>query len=704
MFQTDPTVRARPVRTRRARHCALTLVLLGIGPGLTASAAAQGNPSAADTGVVTHLAPVTVTGTRSRAVAPPVSTVEVGQAEIVRAPATTSYDLVRRAAGIEVHEQGQGPGFASDAVIRGFTSDHSSDVLLVVDGVPINLPLHGHVEGYADWSLLSPATVTSLRVIHGPASPFYGDFALGGVVEVTTASDAARRSGALGGSSYGDLNGWVRTGTQSDRGGGALALEGRREQGWRDNAAYWLGNAAARGWRRAGAGRLEGGVLLYGSSWDSPGFVSVSRYNRDDLVAANDPTDGGAAGRLILQGRYTRPLGEALALDAMTWAQAVRSRVFLGVPEDGELSQTEEEDRRIAVGGQSQLTWHRQSGELDAGVSGRADWTRYDLYPTDSRTRTGEEQGEDGHFLSGAGFVRWRDLLGSRIVYDVGGRVDLLHYASRDRLDSSAGWRSATPVVASPKLGLRYLLGGRVELLGSISRGFRGAVGVIQDPSRPPVVAWAKEVGALYDDGQLHAQLAFFHLAVSRERIQDPVTREISEAGTSTRRGISLDASLAVGKRFSLVAEGTFNDAKTTGATVESESVRGPVPEPDRAGPLRGPSFHEVPLSPGERVPGVARFFGRAGAELRLTPQIDTRALFRFTGPYRPIGEPTVRTQAYGVFDLGGSLRLSPLGGVIDLDLLNLFDVRYPELRASGFVNPGAPRTLRAAVRFGEPS
>ena len=58
--------------------------------------------------------------------------------------------MFRRAAAVEVHEQGQGPGFASDVVVRGFTSDHSGDVLLVVDGVPVNLPINGHGEGYSD--------------------------------------------------------------------------------------------------------------------------------------------------------------------------------------------------------------------------------------------------------------------------------------------------------------------------------------------------------------------------------------------------------------------------------------------------------------------------------------------------------------------------------------------------------------------------
>ena len=166
--------------------------LIGLWLASPAVAAAQHEPSHPDSSTAATLAPITVVGARVPSVAPPVETIEVTAERLRRTPASDPYDLVRRSAGIEVHEQGQGPGFASDAVIRGFTSDHSSDLLLVVDGVPINLPLHGHVEGYADWSMLTPASLASLRVIHGPSSPLYGDFAFGGVVEAIT---GRRRAG-----------------------------------------------------------------------------------------------------------------------------------------------------------------------------------------------------------------------------------------------------------------------------------------------------------------------------------------------------------------------------------------------------------------------------------------------------------------------------------------------------------------------------
>lgn len=177
-------------------HRAVSRALLGMGLGYGwATAAAQ----APDTTVAHPLPALSVEAVRARSIAPPVATKTVDSLALRKAQASNIWDLVRRVAGVEIHEQGQGPGFASDAVIRGFTSDHSADLLLVIDGVPVNLPLHGHTEGYADWNVLFPAAAAELRVIHGPASPLYGDFAYGGVVEVATPAQAAGLAGALSG-------------------------------------------------------------------------------------------------------------------------------------------------------------------------------------------------------------------------------------------------------------------------------------------------------------------------------------------------------------------------------------------------------------------------------------------------------------------------------------------------------------------------
>ncbi|HEV2291903.1 MAG TPA: TonB-dependent receptor plug domain-containing protein, partial [Gemmatimonadales bacterium] len=140
------------------------------------------------------------------------SGVRVTAATVRETPASDAYDLVQQTAGIEVHDQGQGPGFASDASVRGFSSDHSADIALWIDGVPNNEPFNGHAEGYNDWNLLLPEIIEGIDVIKGPVSPLYGNFALAGVVNVQT-SDRMRGSEVLvSGGSYGRAQADLLTG------------------------------------------------------------------------------------------------------------------------------------------------------------------------------------------------------------------------------------------------------------------------------------------------------------------------------------------------------------------------------------------------------------------------------------------------------------------------------------------------------------
>jgi outer membrane receptor protein involved in Fe transport len=679
-----------------------------VGVAAAASAlSAQARDSTRDTTRAVEVEPIRVTATavQTRASAPPVVTITVGAAAIRRAQATTPYDLVRRLAGIEVHEHGQGPGFAADAVLRGFTSDHSSDVLLVVDGVPINLPVHGHVEGYADWSMLAAPALREIDVINGPASPLYGDFAFGGVVEARTDVDDRGASAGITSSSDADVGGWLRAGGRGERSGGLLTLQGQRNEGWREHAGYWLGNALVRGWRAVGAGRLEGGVSLYGSRWDSPGFLSVAQYNAGDLRAAGDPTDGGDAYRAILQGRYTGVIGSG-GIQATAWAQSVRSVVFLNLPDEGVLEQNEERDRHLAAGGRLEVLGTVLGGDLTVGAEVQRVGSAYDLFHTQARTRLEQIEGYDGDYTSGGLYARWRAIAAGRVALDLGGRLDGLHYASVDRLSGSLVPRTKTDWLVSPKLGARVAVTPEVMLLGSVSRGFRGAPGVLADPSVPPMTAWAGELGVRLTRGPFAARLAAFRLNVSHERIQDPVTREISNTGASVRQGLSADLSLLV-RGITLTGSVIYNDATISQPAPSLSVVRGPALEragavvPAGASPSLIPELHVEPLEPGDPVPGVGKYVGRLVLGVPVGSAAVGRLTWRFSGPFSPIGEPGTRTRPYGVLDVGGSVPLPLRDVALDLELENALNVRYPEVRASGFLNPGTRRTLRAALRIG---
>lgn len=662
---------------------------------------------------------VSVVRERPRAAPPPVPFIEVDATALQRSQPASAYDLVRRTTGIEVHEQGQGPGFTANAVLRGFNSDHSADVLLVVDGVPVNAAVHGHVEGFADWNLLVPAATQSLRVIHGSASPLYGDFALAGVVEAFTAADAQGQRAAMGSSSFGDVTAWWQAGQRRDTRGWVLTLDGTRGNGWQPNAGSLLGNAVLRGWQAVGGGRLEGGVQLYQSAWDSPGFVSIARYNTRDLRRAVDSTDGGDARRLMAHVRYARPLGRiggrALSGEVTAWHQQARSDWFLTVPGEGTVvRQARELDDRIASGGQAQALLSLPKGQLMTGVAVRRDDADYLRDATLARVSTLRDHAYDARYASVGAFVRWQHLVGSRLGLDLGLRTDRLQYTITDRLRTT-GPRDKETLVTSPKLGARYRLpftlrGGELTLLGSASQGFRGAVGVIADPSRAPFMSWSYESGVLSqgEHGQLH--LSFFETRVRNERVFDATTLGVSSAGNSRRRGLDVRGERSLHGLLRGVAGDAFASWRIRGAftlndarflATAGDSARAP------AVPQNTIHDHNIPIIPGDPVPGVARYTGHVAADAPLPHWVGRGAMWRTTyrvlGPFTPIGEPGLSTRAASVLDLGASVPLGRLGPAasLDVDLQNAFDLRYVENRASGFITPGLPRVLRVAVRLG---
>jgi outer membrane receptor protein involved in Fe transport len=676
-----------------ARRSAWILAL-----GWASPAAAQRDTvrSPLDTLRRSTLASISVTALRIGTPPPPAAVTVVPGARVRRTMAGGIYDAVRNLTGIEIHDQGQGPGFAPNVVVRGFSSDHGSDVLLTMDRIPINLPAHGHIEGYADWTILPRAATSGFQVIHGPGSPLFGNFALGGVIDWSTARDADGPAGAISASSYGDVTGWARTGQRGEAGGWLASLEGGYVRGWRDHADSWTGTTALRGGRQAGNWHVTGGLTGFGSSWNSPGFVSVEQYDAGDLTGAADPTDGGSAGRLIAHGAGVRTV-EGSTLNLLGWFQATGSASWLGLPEDDVLEQVEEREHRVAAGLQLDHTWTGATGLPQLGASLRADRSRYGRYNTESRVRLDTEANVEARYAEAGTFARWRPVIGSRTAFDLGFRLDAVHLAVED-LDPAGSEASAWQTVASPKLGVRYQASQVITLMGSFTRGFRNAPGALEDPARPLVTSWAGEVGAQAEAGAFRVRVAAFRFMVDHERIQDPVTLEITDAGSSVRQGINGDLSARLGDHVLAFADLTYNDATIT-QTSSDPSVL--VIQANRASStdIPPPLFHEVPIRPGDRVPGVAEYWGRAGLEAHAGAAATFIGAVRFSGPFTPIGEQGVRAGSYAILELGASVPVGQ-GLTVDVDLQNLFNTRYQEIRASGYLNPGAPRTLRVALRL----
>ena len=636
----------------------------------------------------TVLRPVTIVATPAARVEP-IDATHIDASTIEITPANSPYDMLRQTAGLEVHQQGQGPGFASDASLRGFSSDHSTDLALWIDGVPINEPINGHAEGYNDFSVLFPGGVRDIDVVRGPTSALFGNFALAGVVNVRTLERMRGTQFTAQGGSFGSGDAMLLTGfDHGARGGGVLGARYQHEDGFRPNAGFDLGQGHARivhdiapGWT------IDAGSELYGTQWRSAGFLSEDEFTAHDYRVVSNPTDGGFKQRG--QERVSlRFISSSLLWRTTAYATQGRWQLFLTIPPaggrfEGSGSQTEEEDRRYGYGLTSALTWEGERGEITFGTEERWDHTNYENYFTTARTRDSTNALVTARQLSGALFVQSHYDVGDRLRFDIGARYDELGTRSLD--DDSQSASSANHGVLSPKAGALYHLMSGVGVYANASRGFRSTDGVISNPTLAPIVAWNYETGVKVDreiNGlPLSATATLFRMNVSNEQTFNPLTGQANNGGASRREGLEIETHLPVFSAASIDADWTFLDARYQHLIAVSEDATKPPATLD-----------------GLRVYNTAQYVGTAALQI-APPRTwwSLRLAGNWVGPYSPFDEPGVVLGAYGLAHLSGTAQWRSIR--LELGVRNLFDRAYPELVAGHIVDPGQPRAVFTTLK-----
>ena len=633
----------------------------------------------------TVLHPVTIVATPAARVEP-IDATHIDASMIEVTPANSPYDLLRQAAGLEVHQQGQGPGFASDASLRGFSSDHSTDLALWIDGVPINEPINGHSEGYNDFSVLFPGGVRDIDVVRGPTSALFGNFALAGVVNVRTLERMRGTELSATAGSFGRADAMLMTGfDHGARGGGIFGVHYQHENGFRPNSAYDLGHAHARVVHDLSPNvRIDAGAELYASGWDSPGYLSETEFAQHEYDIVSNPTDGGTRRRAQERVSLRVLSGSALWRTTLYSTQG-QWRLFLTIPPaggrfEGTGSQTEEDDGRYGHGLTSAYTMPLPNGELTLGGEGRWDYSHYRNWFTTARARDSVAELVSAKQLSGALFMQAHSDFGSRLRVDAGARYDAVDTRSLPDAEGGAASSSAGHGILAPKLGALLRLTSDIGVFGNVSRGFRSTDGVIADPTLPFITEWSYESGLKYDHRAVSATATLFRTNVSNEQTFNPVTLESTSGGSSRRQGIELDWRVPLATRAALSGNWTFLDARYTHQTLASEDETEPPAVVD-----------------GMRVYNTAKYVGDAALELVPSASLRFRVGGSFVGPYSPFDEPGVVVAPYGLLHVGG---MATVRGIeLDFGVRNVLDRKYPDVVAGHIVAPGQPRSVFVSAR-----
>ncbi len=248
-------------------------------------------------------------------------------------PHSTTQEMLNNVPGLVV-VQHAGGGKAVQYFLRGFDSDHGTDIALFTDGIPGNMVTHGHGQGYADLNYLIPETVDTLQLYKGPYFFDLGDFATGGALRITTKEEFKENFVLAEGGSWDTqryvLGGsvpltWAKT---------LLSAEAYFTNGPFENpenyARYnFLGKLT---FNPTAEQRLSFLASVYSGDWDGSGQIPLrivggapGEINRFDSL---DPSEGGSSDRENLSAQWNYKPSAEEEWSAQLWGSRYHLRLF----------------------------------------------------------------------------------------------------------------------------------------------------------------------------------------------------------------------------------------------------------------------------------------------------------------------------------------------------------------------------------------
>ena len=651
------------------------------------------------------------------------SSLVVGHRELDLRPRARSGDVVEAVPGLFA-VQHAGGGKANQFFLRGFDADHGTDIAFSVDGVPVNLPSHGHGQGYADLHFVIPELVMSVEAQKGPYYADAGDFATAGSVKLHLASALEEGFAAASVGQFGQMRAVAAVSPSlGETTHLVAAFEAAKQDGpFEHPEGLERMNLYVRGTTEVGRhGEAAVTWMSYRSSWNSSGQLPVravcgaaeanslppSAYGQPciDRFGSVDPSEGGNSTRHSFSTRIRWSRGdtdfEAIAY-AVRYGFRLRSNftLFRDDPVHGDA--IEQRDDR-AVSGVDLHAHHRATIDghrltTTIGTAARIDDVANGLEHVLAGQELQAVRSDDVRVMSLSPYVSEdvrlnrfvRLILGVR-AERIDGRVSDTRIARPAGASDASGAKSAALLL--PKAMAVVSPTPRLDLFADAGRGFhsndvRGAV-LDVNPARLITPAIGYEAGVRlrpFDGLVLSSDACVLDLDSELTWSGDEGTTE--PAGRTRRTGVELSARYRVQNVLFADVDATFVRARF------------------RDGAMAGAP---VPLAPTRTLSagiGARPTFGSwtPFAAVRLR-SIDAR-------PANADG--SLQTQGFTLVDANAGLRFNDMEVALDaqnvlgtawneVELATLSRLAYEPRAIEGLhATPGWPRTIlgRASIAW----
>lgn len=493
------------------------------------------------------------------------SSLDLSGVSLRRRPYFNAGDLLNGAPGFYVVQHGGG-GKAQQYFLRGFDADHGTDVGLFVDDVPINMPTHGHGQGYSDLNWIIPELVETIEVRKGPFFAEFGDHAVAGSVNYRLRTDLPQSfvTGTVGMFDTYRAVAAARLGSTAST--PIFAAEVYRTNGpFKRGEQYRRVSLFSRGTERVSGGAFTWTAQSFLSSWNAAGQIPLRAVRAGTLsrFGSIDPNEGGSSQRHSLALDYKRRVSPDAEVHVTAWLARNRLNLYSNFslfsvdPVDGDM--VRQIDDRVYTGLRAAWVLDRRLGSFRVlsrlGTQARYDASRPSVAHAPARIErrvlTASSVDEVAAGLFAELDVRW-----SRWVRAVAGaRYDALLAQVRDRIgDAGSAERSGERFadLVSPKLSLILHAHEMLDLYANFGSGYhsndaRGMVLKGEARVDPFARALAYELGArLIEDTRWQLSWSGYLLDLASESVFVGDDGSTEPRGKTRRIGTELTGALSL--------------------------------------------------------------------------------------------------------------------------------------------------------------
>jgi len=483
----------------------------------------------------------------------------LGKIELDLKPVRNTQELLRLVPGLFI-AQHAGGGKAEQIFLRGFDSDHGTDVQVSVDGMPVNMVSHAHGQGYADAHFIIPETINTVDFGAGPYYTQHGNLNTAGYVAFSSFNNIDKSTIQAEGGNFNTF----RTLAILD-----LLKKNKDKQSAYIASEYYYTNGPTINKQHFNRFNIFGKYNLaisdntqltaslssFKSKWDASGQIPERAVisGEIDRFGSIDPSEGGNTERhnanLVIAHHFNNGINWENQLFYSRYIFNLFSNFtfFVNDPVNGDgINQAES---RNIIGYLSKLDKKYEAGNwrLHSLAGGGL---RYDNTKDSKLTHVVKRRFLDNIKLGDIkelnlyAYVQQQASIG-KFMLDGGIRFDYLHFDYFDKLNMQQ-MNSQGKSIVSPKFNIQYTINSAVQLFVKSGKGFHSndtRVVVANQGKEILPAAYGTDIGvALKPTKNFFLSVAIWNLYLNQEFVYVGDDGNVEPSGKTKRQGVDLIA------------------------------------------------------------------------------------------------------------------------------------------------------------------